>query len=133
MIPGKSTAIAEAVLFALEQNYSRITINTTIKGHFQWVKAHRGTEGNETNRPIGKAGRRNGRSARRQRIQGSTTDGSHRQSHHQQLEAATHNAAAQTFKVHPYMKRTPWIREETLTALTEVRNAEAALDHNAKA
>ena len=51
---------------------------------------------------------------------------------YQQLEAATHNAAAQTFKVHPYMKRTPWIREETFTALTEVRNAEAALDHNAK-
>ena len=45
-----------------------------------------------------------------------------------QLEKALHNAAVDTFKVHPFRKRTPWIRDETLTALTAARTAEA--DHS---
>ena len=163
---GELSAIAEAVLYALEHNYTSINIHTdsqwsikvltgkwrpkthhnlinyirgllrqpTLKVHLHWVRAHRGTEGNEKADQLANQGRalaaaQGGReyTAPQLPIHNETL------STFQQLENAMHNAAAQTFKVHPYNKRTSWIREETLTALAAARNAEAEQDHNAKA
>ena len=158
---GELTAIAEAILYALENQYTSVVIRTdsqwsinvisgkwrpkthhslinyirglvkhpALKTTFHWVKAHAGTEGNEKADKLAKQGRslaaaNGGRDyTAPPLIPEDAETGSFAQ-----LEKALHNAAVDTFKVHPFRKRTPWIRDETLTALTAARTAEA--DHS---
>ena len=100
-----------------------------LKTTFHWVKAHAGTEGNEKADKLAKQGRslaaaNGGRDyTAPPLIPEDAETGSFAQ-----LEKALHNAAVDTFKVHPFRKRTPWIRDETLTALTAARTAE--VDHS---
>ena len=162
---GEVSAIIEALLYAVEHEYTRVHVHTdsqwsinVITGkwrpksnktlvetaktlvrkagmtvHFHWVKGHAGHEGNEKADTLAEAGKEAEEPSGGRTLPYTVlTSGTGRTTGHtaDQFVTAMKEAAKTTIPYHRRVPRTPWISDETLTALEESRRAEANCSDN---
>ena len=98
-----------------------------MKVHFHWVKGHAGHEGNEKADTLAEAGKEAEEPSGGRTLPYTVlTSGTGRSTDHtaDHLVTAMKEAAKTTIPYHRRVPRTPWISDETLTALEESRRAE---------
>ena len=117
----------------LVETAKKLAYKAGVTVHFHWVKGHAGHEGNEKADALAEAGKdaeepTGGRTLPYTVL----TSGTGRSTDHtvDHLVTAMKEAAKTTIPYHRHVPRTPWISDETLTALEESRRAEANCSEN---
>ena len=117
----------------LVETAKKLAQKAGVKVHFHWVKGRAGHEGNEKADTLAEAGKEAEEPSGGRTLPYTVlTSGTGRSTGHtaDHLVTAMKEAAEATIPYHRRMPRTPWISDETLTALEESGRAEANCSEN---